>query len=82
VAGLSPAACALVIAVGLVAQPLLAQPFRLPTAPPASLSPEAQQSFEAKMDELARALANDPHLCEALSRTCGRSQTREAQAKR
>jgi Putative metallopeptidase len=61
-AGLSRAACALLIAVGLGAQPVLAQPFRLPTVPPGSLSPEAQQSFEAKIDELARALANDPHL--------------------
>jgi Putative metallopeptidase len=61
-ARLSRAACALLIAVALGAEPLLAQPFRLPTAPPASLSPEAQQSFEAKIDELARALANDPRL--------------------
>lgn len=39
-----------------------AQPFRVLTPGPASPSLEAKQSFEAKIDEQARALANEPRL--------------------
>jgi hypothetical protein len=46
----------------LGAEPLLAQPFRLLTVPPASPSLEAKQSFQAKINEQAQLLANDPRL--------------------
>jgi hypothetical protein len=46
----------------LGAPPLSAQPFRLKTEPPAVPSAEARQSFQAKIDEQARALATEPSL--------------------
>src|SRR5882762_3840960 len=52
---------ALVLA-GLDAQPLRSQPFRLLTPTPASPSPEARRSFQLKIDEQARALADEPGL--------------------
>jgi hypothetical protein len=57
-----PLTGALLVFIGLSGQPLLAQPFRAQTVPPGSPSPEAQQSFQAKIDEQARLLASDPRL--------------------
>ena len=48
--------------IGLSGQPVLAQPFRAQTVPPGSPSPEARQSFQAKIDEQTRLLASDPRL--------------------
>ena len=61
-AGFQSVARALLVFIGLSGQPLLAQPFRVQTVPPGSPSPEAQQSFQAKIDEQARLLASDPRL--------------------
>src|SRR5258708_4921142 len=55
------AVAALLILMGLRGGPLLAQPFRVQTAPPRSPSVEAQQSFQAKIDEQARLLAGNRH---------------------
>ena len=60
--GLFPLASILLVFMGLGAEPLPAQPFRLQTAPPASPSLEARQSFQAKIDAQARALARDLRL--------------------
>ena len=60
--GLFPLASILLVFMGLGAEPLPAQPFRLQTAPPASPSLEARLSFQAKIDAQARALARDPRL--------------------
>jgi hypothetical protein len=51
---------ALLVLVGLGADPLYAQPFRLKTAPPAALSGDASRSFEARIAEQARVLADEP----------------------
>jgi putative metallopeptidase DUF4344 len=56
------AARALLVLIGLSGQSVLAQPFRAHTAPPRSPSPEAQRSFQAKINEQARLLAADPRL--------------------
>ena len=53
---------ALLVFAGLGAQPLLSQPFRLRAVPPASPSPEAKRSFQTKIDELTRALVDEPNL--------------------
>ena len=55
-------ACAFVVLLGIGAEPPAAQPFRLPSAAPASPSPEARRSFQAKLDEALRALGNEPAL--------------------
>lgn len=52
----------LVLLMALSGGPLRAQPFRVQTAPPGSPSPEARQSFQAKIDEQARLLTSDPRL--------------------
>ena len=51
----------LLVLVGLSGA-LLAQPFRALTPPPRAPSAEAQQSFQARIDEQARLLANDRRL--------------------
>ena len=53
---------ALLVLVAFGTAPLRAQPFRVQSVPPASQSPQATQSFKAKVDEAARALANEPRL--------------------
>jgi len=60
VAGLRAFTYALLVLMGFSAEPLFAQPFRLQTAPPASPSPEAKRSFQAKIQEQARALGTQP----------------------
>jgi hypothetical protein len=47
---------------GLGAQPLSAQPFRLKSDRPPVPSPEATRSFQAKIAEVARALAAEPEV--------------------
>jgi hypothetical protein len=59
---LSALAATLLVLIGPSTSSLSAQPFRLQAAPPAAPSPEARQSFQAKVEEAARALANDPRL--------------------
>ena len=61
-AGFQPLSCALLVIIGLIGQPVLAQPFRTQAAPPSSPSREARQSFQTKIDEQARLLAGDPRL--------------------
>jgi hypothetical protein len=61
-ARLSRLGYALLVLVGLGAGPLRAQPFRVQAVPPASQSPQAKQSFKAKIDEAARTLAKEPGL--------------------
>jgi hypothetical protein len=56
-----PIAGALMVFMGLSGAPLLAQPFRTQTVPPRSPSLEAQQSFQARVDEQAQLLARDGH---------------------
>ena len=57
-----PLTRALLVFIALSGQPLLAQPFRAQTVPPGSPSPEARQSFQARIDEQARLLTSDPRL--------------------
>ena len=54
-------ASALLVFMGLSGGPLLAQPFRVQIVPPRSSPLEAQQSFQAKIDEQARLVAHDSH---------------------
>jgi hypothetical protein len=60
--GLLPVAYALLLFAAWGAQPLIAQPFRSYTATPTLPSPEARQSFQTKLHEEIRLLANAPLL--------------------
>src|SRR5882757_2871190 len=59
---IQPVAHALLVLIGLSGAPLLAQRFRVKAIPPGSPSLEAQQSFQAKIDEQARLLTSVPRL--------------------
>jgi Putative metallopeptidase len=59
---ISRVARALLVFMGLSGEPSLGQPFRVQTVPPPAPSPEARQSFQAKIDEQARLLASDRRL--------------------
>jgi Putative metallopeptidase len=61
-AGFQLAARVLLVLIGLSGDSVLAQPFRAHTDSPRPPSPEAQQSFQATIDEQARLLAADPRL--------------------
>ena len=58
-ARLHPLYCALFVIAALSAQSVLAQPFRMQGTPPAIPSLEAQQAFQAQIEDQARLLASD-----------------------
>lgn len=60
--GVGFATRALLVLIGLSAEPALAQPFRAHTVPSRTPSPEARQAFQATIDEQARLLAGEPRL--------------------
>jgi Putative metallopeptidase len=60
--GFQSLSCALLVIMGLSGECVLAQPFRTQTVPPRAPSPEAQQAFQATMDEQVLVLAGDDRL--------------------
>src|SRR4029077_4529195 len=58
-AGFQALSCALLLIMGLSREPALAQPFRMQSVAPSAPSLEAQQAFQASIDDQARLLARD-----------------------